>query len=161
MGILFTLYRKSPKQKYELGKPRLGYAPGREPTNLLERLDALNAKRGKTRNPIKLAMTLYREAARLSSPGFYALWSIMDDENIKPFHMKWSPEELAEKLFDGSQDLDTIEQARVVADDIIRWAGDSELLLLTDDCEEDDLKERGWPVRGYKHGGSSWEALGE
>ena len=72
---------------------------------------------------------------------------------------RWTREELADKLYRGSQNLDTMDDALVVADDLLRWAGDADCVLMPDDHNGEDFKKIGFPTRGYRETGSIWNAF--
>jgi hypothetical protein len=162
MGVIFSLYKRKPKQRYELGKPRRGYAPGMAPPDrtLTEKIGMLTTAFKMLVSPgLAEASKYYTEVRELTDPGWGAMWSIMDDPNYAVFKMsRWSREELADKLFRGSANIGTLDDALRVADDILRWAGDGDITLNPE--EPGDLAELGWPTRGYKDAGSIWDAMG-
>lgn len=139
MGTVFSLYKRKPKQRYELGKARMGYAPGMEPPKLtlFQKIKAMND---------------------LVQPGWGAMWSIMDTPNYSVFRLsRFSREDLADRIFRGSQNIDTIEDALKVADHMLAWAGDDEITLNPE--EPHDLAELGWATRGYRDVGGIWDAF--
>lgn len=162
MGTVFSLYKRKPKQRYELGKPRHGYAPGLAPpeTTLIEKIGMLSrALRSIMGSPsIRDLSEHYAAMTALTNPGWGALWSIMGTDNYSVFRLsRFTREDLADRLYQGSQNIDTMEDALKVADHILVWAGDDEVTLNPE--EPNDLAELGWPIRGYKDIGGIWDAM--
>jgi hypothetical protein len=162
MGAIFAVFKKSPRQRYELGKHRRGFPPGAEPLDLMEKVSKLHASYAAIPRDSDMSVIhkMSEAAMPLTNPGWHAMWSIMDDPNYKPFKMsRWDRETLADKLYRGSQNIDSVEDALVVADDLLKWAGDADCVLMPDDHNADDFKGIGFPTRGYRDTGSIWEAL--
>ncbi len=158
MGTVFSIYKRKPKQRYELGKHRRGFAPGTEPSNLGVKTALYTAKLILALGDREKSHSLYAEKMELFDPGWVAMWSIMDDPNYAVFKMsRWSREELADKLYRGSSNIPSMEQAYRVADHLLAWAGDDDVTLNPE--EPGDLAELGWPTRGYRDTGSIWDAL--
>ena len=165
MGVVFSIYKRKPKERYELGKHFHGFRPGHEPSGIKSRFDEIYTFTqlifaALIENPIdadKLSRLQARRMA-LTDPGWIAMWSIMDTPNYSVFKMsRWTREELADKIWHGSSNVDTHEQAMLVADHLLNWAGDSDVTLNPE--EPSDLSDIGWPIRGYRLTGSLWEAL--
>lgn len=161
MGTVFSIYKRSPKERYEVGKHRQGYpndlAPPQE--EIQEKVEALIAKFAKSPKDDMAAFNEYaQEMTQYTDPGWTAMWSIMGTPNYSVFKMsRWSREELADKLYRASQNIDAMEDALKVADHLLAWAGDDDVTLNPE--EEGDLKELGWPTRGYRDAGSIWDAM--
>ena len=163
MGAEFTVFKRSPKERYELDKCRRGFAPGYEPPKLAERLTAIYKQYTKDREGGMGALqAMLAASAPLTTPGWTAMWDIMGTDNYSVFKMsRWDRVALAEKLLQASANIDTMEEAQRVADDLLRWAGDDDCVLMPDDHSADDFKRVGFPTRGYKETGAIWDALRE
>lgn len=161
MGEIFEVYKKKPRESYELGKPELGYKPGTEPHNLRWQIIKHSIASSRLlidRNPAFLNSHL-TEGTRLFNPGRTALWSIMGTPNYSSFRMtQWSVEELADKLYRGCQAVQTREASIILARDLQAWAGNAECVLMPDDHDDDDFKKIGFPTR-YKQTRSVYEIL--
>ena len=162
MGVVFSLYKRKPKQRYEIGKPRHGYAPGMEPTDetFLEKLFSLKKKRSEFIGPpsTKQLSDHYAAMTELTDPAWSHMWSLMGTPNYSVFKLsRFTREELAHIMFCASQNIDTPEVALKVADHMLAWAGDDDITLNPE--EPGDLKDLGWPTRGYRDAGSIWDAM--
>ena len=162
MGTVFSLYKRSPKQRYEVGKPRHGFAPGLAPPEktLIEKMGMLTAVLRSIIGPpsTKQLADHYEAMRELTNPGWGAMWSIMGTPNYSVFRLsRFSQDELADIIFRASQNIDTPEQAQRVAAHMLAWAGDDDITLNPE--EPGDLKDLGWPTRGYRHIGGIWDAL--
>lgn len=159
MGVVFSIYKRKPKQRYELGKHRRGYPEGMTPPNLMEQMEKLLRDYREARADDESAFQAYHTAMmKLRDPGWTAMWSIMDDPNYAVFKMsRWTRDELADKLYRGSSNIHTMEAAYRVADHLLAWAGDDDVTLNPE--EPGELAELGWPTRGYRDTGSIWDAL--
>ena len=160
MGTVFSLYKRKPKQRYELGKHRLGYAPGLAPPEktLIQKLAELHKAWKATEDTMANYEAYYMQKMKINDPGWTAMWSIMGTPNYSVFKMsRWSREELADKLYRASSWVTSPEIALKVADHLLAWAGDDDVTLNPEEPQE--LAELGWPIRGYRDATSIWEAL--
>lgn len=162
MGTVFSLYKRSPKERYEIGKPRHGYAPGMEPPEqtLIDKMKLLNTALRSIMGPpsTKDLADHYSAMRQLTNPGWGAMWDIMGTPDYSVFKLsRFSRDELADLLFRGSQNIDDTATALKVADHMLAWAGDADVTLNPE--EPGDLKELGWPTRGYRDAGSIWDAM--
>jgi hypothetical protein len=162
MGTVFSLYKRKPKQRYEIGKPRHGYAPGMAPPEktLLEKLSLLQKTLAALIGPpsTKQLSDHYAEMTALTNPAWSHMWSLMGTPDYSVFKLsRFTREELAHIMLCASQNIDTIEDALKVADHMLAWAGDDDITLNPE--EPGDLKDLGWPTRGYRDAGSIWDAM--
>lgn len=162
MGVVFSLYKRQPKQRYEIGKPRHGYAPGMEPPEktFLEKLFFLKNKRAEIIGPPSTEQLSdhYTAMNALVDPAWGYMWSLMGTPDYSVFRLsRFTREELADIMFRASQNIPTLDIALKVADHMLAWAGDDDITLNPE--EPGDLKDLGWPTRGYKDAGSIWDAM--
>lgn len=159
MGIVYSLYRRGPKQRYDLGKARRGYPSDITPPNLIQSMNILMSEYRKQRGDVSAFMKFHSAMTKLSDPGHSAMWEIMGgDGNYRIFRMSdWNRDDLANVLYRASANIDNIDQALIVADNIIEWAGDAEVTLNAEEPEA--LRKLGWSPRGYRDTGSIYEAL--
>lgn len=145
MGIEFSIAKREPPETYYLGKPTL------------ERRDS-DVSAPSTDDASSLLDITH--ALRESDPGFHALWSIMGSADYAVFAVDQSARAtLADKLWRGCRMIDTPRDAEAVADDIIAWAGDGELVLVTDEDHE-DVEHLGFgESERYRETGSIMRAL--
>lgn len=146
MGVEFSIAKRDPPETYYLGKPTLERRGS----------DAKTPSTSSDDGGLADVANVLRE----SDPGFYALWSIMGSADYAVFTLDQSARDaLAGKLWRGSRMINAPGDAETVADDIIAWAGDGELVLVTDEDHE-DVEHLGFgESEHYRETGSIMKAL--
>jgi len=162
MGTVFSLYKRKPKQRYELGKNRQGYAPGLHPPeiSLSNKISVITAAfKSIVGSPTDKQFSDYYDSTRaLTHPGWNAMWSIMGTPNYSIFKLsRFTRDELADIMYRTSLNIDTMDVAFKVADHMLAWAGDDDITLNPE--EPNDLADLDWPTRGYKNVGGIWDAI--
>lgn len=155
MGCVFSLYKRKPKERYELGKVYGGFRPGYEPKqSVIALIDEVryfwSVLSGKPDNALAM------KRMELVDPGWAATWSIMGTPDYSSFRMtKHSIDELTDKIYRGLSAVSNYDDAKQVAKALIEWAGDDDIVLIAE--EPTDLTKIGWPVRGYRLVGSVYD----
>lgn len=151
MGIVFSLYKRNPKERYEIGKPRNGFPEGMEPPGLIAQMDTLLTEYNKQRGDTSALMKFSRAMLPLTDPGLAAMSSMVGDTgNYDVFKMsKWSQQELADIIYRAVGYVFSNKDALELADKLLAWAGDEDVILVPDE-ETEFLERAGWPKRGYK-----------
>lgn len=145
MGVIFTLYKKASKEYYTLGKPKPGNF--KHPSYMNQHIWLLLSDEEKKEH--------FLESHRCSA--FYRFWSICGSDNYTIFKIPdlWDRESLSSLLYDGSLYIDNMKTANKVAKDIIRWAGNDELVMVADTDDPNTIcKKFGFTIKGYKETGS-------
>lgn len=153
MGAEFTILRREPRESYYLGKPRLGYPDGVEVPPMPGIL------KHAMRRGIKALREWSEASTRWSRPGWAAMFEIMtDDGDYRTFRLAERPVDELAALVHMALSVDTLEQARAIAIDLKRWAGDDDLILCCDG-EIEPLEARGFTGdhEDYAETGAAWK----
>lgn len=129
MGVEFRLVKTKTGMAYDLGKAAM-----RPPVDDWE-------TRIKGLSPMRDALA-WQAAMQPSDRAMWLIGSTGPDCEATVLSKRWTPETLAEVVQTAVLQRDDQTLARRIADDLLMWAGDDQVVLIPDGLDEDEVLER-------------------
>lgn len=129
MGVEFRLVKTKTGKAYDLGKAAM-----RPPVDDWE-------TRIKGLSPLRDTLA-WQAAMQPSDRAMWMIGSTGSDCETTVLSGRWTPETLAEVVQTAVLDKDDQTLARRIADDLLAWAGDDQVVLIPDSLDEDEVLER-------------------
>jgi hypothetical protein len=129
MGVEFRLVKTRTGRTYDLGKAAM-----RPPVDDWE-------TRIKGLSPLRDALA-WQEAMHPSDRAMWLIGSTGSDCEASVMSGRWTPETLADVMQTAVLQEDDPTLARRIADDVLAWAGDDQVVLIPDGLDEQEVLER-------------------
>lgn len=129
MGIEYHLVKLKTGHAYELGKPG-----AREPEDgWMKKLQSMNLQ------------TPYSERMQVTDPSSSAMWKIgstTTDCQVNKFSKRWDIDSLTEVVDIALHTESSMKNARIIAQNLLEWAGDDDVILIPDALDFNEIMER-------------------
>lgn len=129
MGVEFRLVKTKTGKAYDLGKAAM-----RPPVDDWE-------TRIKGLSPLRDTLA-WQAAMQPSDRAMWLIGSTGPDCEATTLSKRWTPEALAEVIQTAVLQQDDPTLAQRIADDLLTWAGDDQVVLIPDELDEEKVLER-------------------